>query len=396
MAAHAILGASSSKRWMLCAGSVKATSNVPSGPSSKHAELGTASHTLGEWCLEKDLDPEEFRGDVITTDEGSKFVVDTPMIEAVRVYYRAVKDEALKQGLKISDIKLEERFNLEWLHKGMFGTNDASFGVPFGDLFIYDYKNGVGIVEAIDNTQMVYYAIGASYDVERQEWHDYERIHMAIVQPRAFHEDGDVRTWTITMDELKEWAKKLKVAAIATEAKDAPLVPSDDACRWCNASSFCPAIQAKAMEIARVDFSPIVPENHNDIIDQMTLEECVRVVNHKNLLKNFVSGCEWRLEHSILREGKAVEGMKVVRGRGSRDWVDSNDAQRILSQTFSMGDIMEMKIKTPAKLEKIVGKNIVKDLIYKREGELKVAPIWDKRKEVKLESANELFTNVNN
>jgi len=219
---------------------------------------------------------------------------------------------------------------------------------------------------------------------------------MTIVQPRAFHPDGEVRTWSITMDELKEWAKKLKVAAIATEAKDAPLVPSDDGCRWCNASANCPAIHKRAMEIARVDFSPIVPENHVEIVDQMTLKECVQVVNHKNLLKSFVSGCEWRLEQSILREGKTVEGMKVVRGRGSRDWVDANDAQRILSQNHSMGEIMEMKIKTPAKLEKIVGKKVVQDLIYKREGLLKVAPSWDKRKEVKLENANELFTNVNN
>lgn len=395
MGVHAILGASSSKRWMNCPGSVRATSNIPQGPSSKYAELGTAAHTLGEWSLEKDVDPVEFKGEVITTEEGNSFVVDNDMIEAVRVYYTTVKEAALKAGLKVSDIKLEERFNLEWLHKGMFGTNDASFAVPFGDLYIFDYKHGAGVsVDAIDNTQMVYYAIGASYDVERGEWHDYENIHMTIVQPRAYHEDGEVRTWTITMDELKEWAKKLKVAAIATEAKDAPLVPSDDACRWCVAAAHCPAVHAKAMEVARVDFSPIVPEGHTDIVDQLTIEQCVQVVNHKNLLKKFVEACEWRLEHTILREGKPVEGMKIVRGRGSRDWVDSNDAQRILSQNFSMTDIMEMKLKSPAKLEKIVGKNIVKELIYKREGDLKVALSSDKRKEVKFEDAKELFTQI--
>lgn len=182
MAAHAILGASSSKRWMNCPGSVRATRDIPQGPSSKYAEQGTAAHTLGEWCLEKDVDPKEFQGEIITTEEGNKFVVDNDMIEAVRVYYRTVKDEALKQGLQVSDIQLEARFNLEWLHKGMFGTNDASFAVPFGDLYIYDYKHGAGVsVDAIDNTQMVYYAIGASYDVERQEWHDYEKIHMTKI-----------------------------------------------------------------------------------------------------------------------------------------------------------------------------------------------------------------------
>ena len=361
------------------------TSSIPQGPSSKYAELGTAAHTLGEWCLEKMVDPREFKGEVITTDEGNSFVVDDEMIDAVRVYYDLIKEES--RGY---ELKLEERFNLEWLHKGMFGTNDASFAIPFGDLYIYDYKHGAGVaVDAVENTQLVYYAIGAAYDVERGEWHDYENIHMTIVQPRAWHEDGEVRRWTITMDELKDWAKKLKVAAIATEAKDAPLVPSEDACRWCQAASFCKAVHSKAQEVARVEFSEVVPKDHSDIVDQMSLEDCVKVVNHKNLLKKFVEACEWRLEHSILRERKAVEGMKVVRKRGSRDWVDETEAQRILSQNHKMGEIMNMKLKTPAQLEKIVGKKTVKDLIYKREGELTVAPVWDKRKEVDMDPTSD-------
>ena len=392
MTAHAILGASSSKRWLTCPGSVRVSASVPNGPSSKYAEEGTCAHTLGEWCLEKMVDPREFKGEIITTKEGSSFVVDDNMIDAVRVYYELVRDEAREAGVAPKDIKLEERFDLSWLHPGMFGTNDAGFGVPFGDLYIYDYKHGAGIaVDAIDNTQMVYYAIGACYDHEREEWHDYEEIHMTIVQPRAWHEDGEVRRWTITMDELKEWAKVLKVGAIATEALDAPLVPDDEACRWCKASSFCSAIYSKAMDVARVDFSPILPENHNDIADRISLEECVRVVSYKNLLKSFVSACEWRLEHSILREGKTVEGMKIIKGRGSRDWVDVNQAQRTLSQTFSMDKIMKMELRSPAQLEKIVGKKLVADMVVKKEGVLKVAPLSAKGKAIVLDEGIDLF-----
>ena len=391
MAAHAILGASSSKRWMHCPGSVKQSSAVPSGPSSKYAEEGTAAHTLGEWCLEKMVDPREFKGEVITTDEGSSFVVNDDMIDAVRVYFELIRDESLKNQVPPCDIRLEERFNLSWLHDGMFGTNDASFSIPFGDLYIYDYKHGAGVaVDAIDNTQLVYYAIGASYDLERQEWHDYEKIHMTIVQPRAWHEDGEVRRWTITMEELKEWAKKLKVAAIATEAIDAPLNPSEDACRWCNASSFCPAIKAKAIEVAKTEFGAVVPTDHNEVVvDRMTLEECVNVVNHKGMLTSFIKACEWRLEHSILNEHKKVEGMKVIRGRGSRDWIDKTEAQRTLSQTFAMGDIMKMELKSPAQLEKIVGKKLVSGMVVKKEGMLKVAPLSHKSKAVDMDPSKD-------
>jgi len=393
MTAHAILGASSSKRWMTCPGSVKQSRGIPNGPSSQPAEQGTAAHTLGEWCLEKQCDPREFKGEIITTDEGNSFVVDNDMIDAVRVYFEIVRDQAIAQGLKLTDVQIEARFDLQWLHKGMFGTNDASFAVPFGDLYIYDYKHGAGIsVDAIDNTQMVYYAIGASYNVERGEWEDYENIHMTIVQPRAYHEDGEVRTWTISMDELKEWAKKLKVAAIATEALDAPLNPSEDGCHWCKAAANCPAIYSKAKEVAQIHFSPIVPEGHNDkIVDALTLEECVNVINHKSLLKSFVSACEWRVENAMLRERKTVEGMKIIKGRGGRSWVDANDAQRVLSQTFSMGDIMKMELKSPAQLEKIVGKKLVAGLVIKKEGMLKVAPLSAKGKAITLDEGDDLF-----
>ena len=75
MAAHAILGASSSKRWMMCPGSVKQSSSVPNGPSSKYAEQGTAAHTLGEMCLEKMVDPREFKGEIIWITKMERFLV---------------------------------------------------------------------------------------------------------------------------------------------------------------------------------------------------------------------------------------------------------------------------------------------------------------------------------
>lgn len=387
---HAILGASSSKRWMSCPGSVRMTSSLPPSPSSKYAELGTAAHTLGEWCIEQDRDPREFKGETITTDEGNSFIVDNDMIDAVRVYYDFVKETAHSIGLKIGEVEIEKQFDLSWLHPDMFGTNDASFGAHFGDFHIVDYKHGAGIaVDAIDNTQMLYYAIGAAYNAKEGHWEDYEKIHMTIVQPRAFHSDGQVRTWTITMEELIEWSKKLKQAAIATEAKDAPLVPGEEACRWCGAASFCVALKSKAQDVAKQEFGVIPSEDPALIVDKMSIEDCVKIINHKKMLDGLVKACETRVSDIMLKSRKKVEGMKYVKGKGSRDWVDPTEAQRALSQSYPLDKIMTMKLKTPAQMEKELGKAIVKDFIVKKEGAITVAPMHDRRKEVELDAASD-------
>ena len=51
---HAILSASSSKRWLNCTPSARLEQNFPN-ESSVYAEEGTAAHALGEYKLRKYL-----------------------------------------------------------------------------------------------------------------------------------------------------------------------------------------------------------------------------------------------------------------------------------------------------------------------------------------------------
>lgn len=382
MTVHAILGASSSKRWLTCPGSVRMTKGVPQGPSSHYAELGTAAHELAEMALENKAHPREFKGEIITTEEGNSFTVDDDMIQAVQVYYELIMEESRGHELHI-----ERKFDLSWLHDGMFGTNDASFAEDFGTLYVYDYKHGAGhAVDAVENTQMLYYAIGAAYDVERGEWEDYENVCMTIVQPRAYHPDGEIRRWTVSMETLKEWAKKLKAGAIATEAKDAPLVPGPEQCRWCAASGHCPAIHAKSVEVARTEFddSFSLPD-----VETLSLDKCADVAKYGKMIETFISACKKRIEDEMLRNRGTVEGFKVVRGKGAREWIDKTEVQRILSQSFPMEKIFKTELLTVAQMEKSIGKGVVADLWAKRDGALTVAPITDKRKEVSLDAASD-------
>lgn len=372
--AHAILGASSSSRWINCPGSVRLIAQAPKSESGEAAALGTAAHDLAEKCLLQDKNAADFMGEKI-----NGFKVDLDMVMAVQVYVDLIREEA--DGLQVD---VEKRFNLEWVYKGMFGTNDASFGEPFGTLRIYDYKHGAGLaVEAVGNTQMLYYALGAAYDPESGELEDYENIEMTIVQPRAYHEDGPIRRWTISREELVEWIEKFREYAKRTEDPNAPLNPSVDACRWCDAAGICPAQYDRAQEVAKTDFSETLPN-----AEAITLEQAGKVLEHKKMLMDFIEACEKRLEEEVLTNRKSVPGVKVVKKRGATIWNDADLTEKTLYKKH--GDkIFKKTLLTPNQMETAIGKDAVKNLCQKVEGGFTVASVNDRRKEIVLDPAED-------
>jgi hypothetical protein len=51
---HSVYGASNPHLWLSCAGATRMNSNKEDS-SNDAAELGTAGHLLGEWCLKSGL-----------------------------------------------------------------------------------------------------------------------------------------------------------------------------------------------------------------------------------------------------------------------------------------------------------------------------------------------------
>ena len=370
--AHAILGASSAKRWLSCPGSVRMGKNAPDKRTSKHASQGTSAHELAELCLETGKDAKDFKGKKIEAD-GLTFIVDDDMISAVQIYVDHVREIAGK-----NKIEVEVRFDLSWLHPNMFGTNDACVSEEFGDLHVFDYKHGAGVpVDVVNNPQLLYYAIGRAYDAKREEWGDYENVHLHVIQPRCPHEDGPVRTWTVPMSYLKEFADVLKRGAVATEAPDAPLKGGDH-CRWCPASGFCPELARKTQEVARSEFGQPLPE-----VEKLTPEQISKIVEHESMIKAFLDEVKENALHLRL-QGEELPGLKLVRKRSSREWRDEEFVKRSLGQTFPMEKVYNMKLKTVSQMEKSVGKEVVKDLFLKVEGDLTIAKESDRRKAVDL------------
>lgn len=394
MASHAILAASTSKRWMNCPGSIRLGKDAPRRPSSMYALMGTAAHEVLENCLNGERSLEEWTGRTVTvTDDFGKkfkFEVDGNMADALEVALEFFdKKRAEFPG---ADFHAERRVKLEWIQKGMFGTCDATLDAEdlWGFLGIYDYKHGSGVVvEVEDNSQALYYALGAC---GKNGWQKYDEIEIGIVQPRAPHADGPIRTQKVDPAYMGEFAKELASAAKAATAPNAPL-KAGDWCKFCPAAATCPEIRAEAQRTAGADFDDWPGED--EVLEVPNeFEDLARALAWVPIVETWAKSVSARALQEAL-QGNKIPGKKAVRKRArSRVWIEpeADIARKLAAAGIEEGIWTEPSLRTPPQIEKLgkAAKKAVAGLAHMPEGVgYSLVNENDKRDEVKSAAAED-------
>jgi hypothetical protein len=344
--AHAVLGASSAHRWMACPGSVRLSKDAPRR-SSRYADEGTAAHQLAERCLAGGTDAASHIGEVELVN-GAAWDVTEEMAEAVQVFLDQVRG-AMQAG---DTLLQEQRFDLSALYPGMFGTNDACVLSPSRQrLYVLDYKHGKGhAVEAVGNPQLRYYGLGALMTLRAA---GIRELVLTIVQPRAPHRDGPVRSETINVMDLLEWTADLKKAAIATEDVFAPLA-AGEWCTFCPAAGTCPALRDKALEAAMADFGGATITVPADPA-VLSAAELARLLDSADLIDKWLAAVRAHALH-MAESGQAVPGYKLVDKRATRKWRDEAVALETLRCIMAEDEVFDRKLRSPAAIEKLLPK----------------------------------------
>lgn len=367
---HAILGASHSNRWMHCPGCIALTDKAPPQQHSSFAAEGTAAHELAELCLKEDFSASHYIGN--TTFEG--WDVTTEMAENVQVYLDLITH--LREENPAFEIEIEHKFKLDWLYPNMWGSNDACLSEDFGRLVVLDYKHGKGVsVEVENNSQLLYYALGAYHEG------DFSEIEIIIVQPRCPHKDGPIRSQILTPDELEAFAEKLKKAAIATKAPDAPLC-SGEWCKFCPAAGICPALEKKVQGLCVTDFK----ESPLPTPQQLTAVQIKDVLANAKLIENWIGEVRTYALHT-LQTGGEVEGFKLVQKKSNRQWRDKEEVKKVLKK-FKKQIFVDPKpaLLSPVQMETALGasqKDTIAQLCYKPDTGSTIASVDDPRREYK-------------
>jgi len=402
--AHAILGASSSHRWIECPGSIGLSEGVEN-EQTEFAREGSAAHEVAERCLVEGVDAETFEGELVPgydkTEEFDAIYVDDNMATAVQLYLDTVRKDfdeaqaACEPGDydNYPEMLVEERFDLSHVYDGMFGTNDSLIFIPERKhLIVYDYKHGQGIsVEVERNPQLMYYALGAL--TGKYHNRDIETVELVIVQPRCLHKNGPVRRWHTTPHDLHEFRGELIAAAKATEQDNADF-KAGDWCKFCPAAAVgrCDYLTDFVMAMTLADFTA-----KGDVLmpafDKLSPKKKAQILTNARVIDTWLKGIKKAAVNEV-KAGSPIPGFRLVQSRPRRYW---KDEQRTVDELMDMGYTAKKvfkprEVKTPAQLEvyfKGKAKNKIKHLWENRSSGVSLVPADDPRPDIKPSAQDE-------
>lgn len=371
---HALLSPSSSHRWLNCTPSARLEEKVEDQGSS-FAEEGTCAHALCEIKL-RDLlnlppEPNEFEE---LKDRWYDKSMEDYTDEYVTLVYGKYLDAQKKDPNALLFIEKTLDFS-SWIPES-FGTCDAII-VSEGEIEVFDFKYGKGVeVSAVENPQMMIYALGAMADYDLE--YNIKTVRMAIVQPRV----SNFSEWEISMADLRKWATE----TLAVKARLAIMGEGEHQaggwCKFCKIKARCSALANKMMACY----------TQNEVKELITDEQMGDILTLIPTIKTWCTAVEdYALAQAL--NGKHFKGHKLVEGRAIRKVTDSDTLiARLLDAGHSTSDIFKpAELRSLGDLEKVAGKKnfaeLAKGCVEKPQGKPTLAPDSDKRQEWNVSSA---------
>ena len=346
MSSHAFLSASSSHRWLNCPPSAKLNAEAGS-TTSEYARQGTDCHELCAYLVEQALGR-----DVQDPTEHLDYY-DAEMQNCAEEYRNFVLEQIERAKGFCGDpvVYIEHRLDFSrWVPDG-FGTGDCVI-VADEELQIIDYKHGVGVlVDAVDNSQMMCYALGALEAFDGI--YDISRIQMTIFQPRR----ENVSTAVITKEDLLDWAENTLKPIAEIAIKGEGEFKAGDHCQFCAVKATCRKRAEYNLELAKYDFA--MPDTLEESEIAAILEKIDTLTSWANDVK------EYALKQA--QSGVTYEGWKVVEGKSNRKFTDEDKVAKAVQklglepyEKKLLGITDMTKLLGKARFEKVLGKLIIK------------------------------------
>lgn len=372
---HALLSASSAHRWMGCTPSARLEQEFADQESEAAAE-GSAAHALAEHKLRKALK-------LRSRKPVSKYDCDE-MDDYTTGYVEFVMEALAEAKLNCPDplVLIEQKLDFSCYVPDGFGTGDCLI-VASPRLHVIDFKYGLGVlVDAYQNPQMMLYALGALRIFDCL--YDITEVAMTIYQPRR----ENVSTWTISVDELREWAETtLKSKADLAFRGEGEYTPGSW-CQFCRAAVKCRARAEAKLELARFEFAqpPLLSD-----------DEIEEILGKLDDLTKWANEIVAYAQDAAINHGKEWSGFKLVESRTNRKYTDE-DAVAHAAAAAGYYDIYRKSLIPITEMEKLMGKQTFKEvlggLVIKPAGRPTLVPASDKRPAITTVGANHDFNEI--
>lgn len=369
---HAILSASSSHRWLNCNPSARLEQEFEDQETEAAAE-GTAAHALCEHKLRKALK-------LRSKKPVSQYDCDE-MDDYTDGYVQFVLEQLAQAKLTCPDpqVLIEQRLDFSCYVPDGFGTGDCLI-IASPRLHVIDFKYGLGVlVDAYQNPQMMLYALGALRIFDCL--YDITEVSMSIYQPRR----ENVSTWTISVDELMDWAENtLRPKADLAYKGEGEYSPGSW-CQFCKAAVKCRARAEAKLDLARFEFA------QPPLLSDAEIEEILGKLDDLTKWANEIMAYA---QDAAINHGKEWAGYKLVESRTNRKYTDEDVVARAAASA-GYRDIYKKTLISITEMEKLMGKQTFKEilggLIVKPIGKPTLVPASDKRPAITTTGAKHDF-----
>lgn len=331
---HSILAPSSFARIVQCPGSLTMEAGFPETDEQRTEALeGEAAH----WAMAEML---EGRLVDVGQTAANGVVLTREMVEGADMIYDDVCRVLAPYGLKPTDGATEVTVDIKPVHPLCFGTPDYRIWIParapermHPKLIVWDFKFGHRLVEAYLNWQLILYVIGILQQASAADL--YIDVEVRIVQPRAYHAHGPIRSWSFKGSDLRPRLVEAIEAANAALGPG-PVTRVGPECRDCRARHACPSLQRAAMDAC--DIAGLAQPLE---LPPAALGVELRMLKRAaSLLSARISGLEEQVLGTI-RRGKLVPGWGVGHGEGRLKWTVPDE------HVIAMGKMLGIDVAKP-------------------------------------------------
>lgn len=377
---HATWSASATERNWQCPGALAMATRAPAQKESIHAATGTAVHQIAEKCLREGKDAADFLGSTEKTKEHDIEITEEE-VNSAQEYVDYVRQRSAH-----GRVMIEQKFSLEALNPPFDAGGTADAVIDYGAakvLEVVDLKNGMGVVDVKGNPQLRTYALGA---LLANPGLNVDQVKVTIVQPRAPHKEGRIRSETFHVADLAEWTGDLmdamnrsaKAAAEYLVAKDNAVLMDEwvekwlnpGKCKFCPAEGFCPKLKKRAYDVAGVWFDDRDQPQIANKPNELSAEELAKVLDSLDLLEDWIKAVRG-YAHTLAETGTEIPNYQLSDKIGNRKWAaDEAKVKHDLVHVVGLSeeDIYERKMRSVAQIEKVLGakrKNLIENMWHK-------------------------------
>lgn len=327
--------ASDALTWMKCHGSHAAQQLHPGPPGelSQSKLEGRACHETAQKLFRN----EPF-SDIVGTLSQDGIVITQELFEAAREYYNDVWGYCNQHGIPREHIHVEQTLKLDNYLPGWIVIPDCwAFEPETCTLVIWDAKFGHSLVEVYEHWPTIIYALAL---VETGHVIP-DVIEIRISQPRGFHNEGTLRKWAFTFDELLPYRDEL-LTTLPLVLGDSPTCTPGPQCKNCSAKAHCDALQRTGYD--NIDYvnslSTHTLSGHSLGVELKLLQRA------QEMIKMRLSGLEEQALHEI-KQGQHVTFFGTTPTYGRKRFRKNIPVEEIIF----MGDLSGVDLRKPVELD---------------------------------------------